>query len=492
MSSHLIIVEKAADWRSDFPQARVVTAKDYLAEPEYFALSNAKIINLCRSYRYLSQGYYCSLLAEARHHRVIPTVRTLRDLSSKAIYRLNINYLDDLLQETLSRRQASWDKQNAFEIQVFFGQCELPELARLAQRIFATFTCPLLKIEFRFTDQWNIHAIRSMHLDCIEEKYQTFFIKALNAYTLRKTSVRARRRAYLYDLAILHNPHEELPPSDAETLEKFIKIGRKMDIDVDLIHKRDYARLAEYDALFIRETTAIAHHTYRFAKKAESEGMAVIDDPDSILRCTNKVYLAELLKAHKIPTPKTLILYKGLAYTRRVESELAYPLVLKIPDGSFSRGVYKANDRAELSAIAKTLFKESDIILAQEYLYTAYDWRIGIINGKPIFASQYFMSDAHWQIVKHEADGGHTEGTFKTVAIGAAPEKVVKTALKAAQHIGAGLYGVDLKETARGVVVIEVNDNPNIDEGVENAVLGDELYRIILGEFIRRINAVKK
>ena len=46
----------------------------------------------------------------------------------------------------------------------------------------------------------------------------------------------------------------------------------------------------------IRETTSINNHTYRFAPKAWAEGMPVIDDPISMMRCTNKVYLWELLR----------------------------------------------------------------------------------------------------------------------------------------------------------------------------------------------------
>lgn len=64
----------------------------------------------------------------------------------------------------------------------------------------------------------------------------------------------------------------------------------------------------------------------------------------------------------------------------------------------------------------------------------------------------------------------------------------MKTALRAAALIGDGLYGVDLKQTADSVLVIEVNDNPNIDAGVEDLVLGDRLYSIIMEEFIRRLD----
>ena len=76
---------------------------------------------------------------------------------------------------------------------------------------------------------------------------------------------------------------------------------------VEFIGRDDYPRLAEFDALLIRETTAVNHHTWRFARRAQAEDLAVIDDPDSILRCANKVYLAEVLKGARIPTPRTLI-----------------------------------------------------------------------------------------------------------------------------------------------------------------------------------------
>ena len=66
--------------------------------------------------------------------------------------------------------------------------------------------------------------------------------------------------------------------------------------------------------------------------------------------------------------------------------------------------------------------------------------------------------------------------------------EVVATALKAANLIGDGFYGVDVKETPRGVMVIEVNDNPNLEAGVEDQVLKKELYRRLVAEFVRRLD----
>jgi glutathione synthase/RimK-type ligase-like ATP-grasp enzyme len=216
--------------------------------------------------------------------------------------------------------------------------------------------------------------------------------------------------------------------------------------------------------------------------------MVVIDDPDSILKCTNKVYLDELLRMHRIRTPKTVIVRRD--NLERVDSEIPYPIVLKIPDGSFSRGVFKVSDRAELLEMAGKLFKSSDLLLAQEFLYTEFDWRVGILNKTPLFVCQYFMSGEHWQIYHHEPGQGRgiREGDAKTFRVEDAPEIVVKSAAKAANLIGNGFYGVDLKQTAKGVVVIEVNDNPNIDHGVEDVVLKEELYRKIIEDFVWRLD----
>mgnify|MGYP002619781822 CR=1 FL=1 len=272
------------------------------------------------------------------------------------------------------------------------------------------------------------------------------------------------------------------------SLRNFIRVGKSMGISVELITRKDYATLAEYDALFIRETTAISNHTYRFAKKAESEGMVVIDDPTSIMRCTNKVYLADLLQKNRIPAPKTRILQrKDLKHLDELVAELGLPMVLKIPDGSFSRGVVKVSKASELLTAASELLKKSDLILAQEFLYTEYDWRIGVLNKKPIFACQYFMSKGHWQIYEHGPGGEVGSGGFKTFPTMEVPPQVIKTAVKAASLIGDGLYGVDLKQNGNGCYVIEVNDNPNIDSGVEDQYLKDELYRVVLEEFVRRL-----
>jgi glutathione synthase/RimK-type ligase-like ATP-grasp enzyme len=484
MGTQLIVVEDAADWAFADPGCPVVDADDYLTGQEYFRLRNVQIINLCRSYRYLSVAYYCSLLGEARRHRVIPSVKSMLDLSSKAMYGLDAVNLDELVQKSF-KKQPGDPYQNVFEMDVFFGNSRHEALSDLARQIFETFPCPLLRVALRRQDRWHITSIKPLALHRLAGDGREFFIESLARYLKRRWRSPRTRTPARYDLAVLHNPDDPLPPSDKRALQNFIRAGAAQGVAVELIERKDYARLAEYDALFIRDTTRINHYTYRFAKKSESEGMVVIDDPQSILRCTNKVYLAELLRANRVPAPKTVI--AGRNDLKAAEEAIGFPMVIKVPDGSFSQGVYKAETGAQLRQVGEGLFKSSELILAQEFLYTEFDWRIGVLNRRPIFASQYFMSKQHWKIVNYDASGKAIEGGYKTCAVEDAPAQVVKVALKAANLIGDGLYGVDVKQNRDGVYVIEVNDNPNLEAGVEDFVLKDELYRLIIAEFVRRL-----
>ncbi len=485
MSEHILIVEKRSDWPAHYPQLPVVTAKEYLTGGDYPPQRRLHIVNLCHSYRYASLGYYCSLLAEARGHRVIPTVRTTQDLSRRSIYSLVTQELNQQVENAVSREGLS-PNINKLKMAVYFGRSSFPELQDLAQQIYEGFRAPLLLVDLKYKSGWLIMGIRPVPLKSLSADEEITFVEALKGYMSKPWRRPKARKRFKYDLAILHNPLEKLPPSDADALRFFIAAAKQLDINAELVQKKDYGRIAEYDALFIRETTAIDHHTFRFSRRAQNEGLVVIDDPDSILRCTNKVFLEELLRANRVPTPKTLILHKG--QEKLLLQTLGLPIILKIPDGAFSRGVYKAENKKELKDICRKLFKESDLILAQEYMYTDFDWRVGILDQKPLFVCKYLMSTGHWQIYDHNGSDQSESGDFETLAVEDAPKKVVKTALRAARLIGDGLYGVDLKETPDGVFVIEVNDNPSIDSEVEDKVLGDELYRRVMASFRQRLD----
>lgn len=271
-------------------------------------------------------------------------------------------------------------------------------------------------------------------------------------------------------------------------MKYFEKAAESLGMRVEFITRGDINHLAEFDALFIRETTFVNHYTYRFSRQAAAEGLTVIDDPDSILKCNNKVYLAELLTRHKVPVPRTILVHKH--NLEQVISSLDLPCVLKQPDSSFSLGVVKVVTEAELRQTVRQLLEKSELIVAQEYLPTEFDWRVGILDRRPLFVCKYFMAPGHWQIIKHNQQANdYVEGLTQAIPLDEAPRKVVQLALKAANLIGDGFYGVDIKQTGKRYYVIEINDNPNVDAGNEDGILKNALYLQIMNVFLHRIEA---
>jgi glutathione synthase/RimK-type ligase-like ATP-grasp enzyme len=484
--SILLVVDNPKSWPLHIPDVKVIAARAYLTDPAYSDDRTAKVFNLCRSYRYQTVGYYVSLLAAARGHKPLPDINTIQDLKSQTVVRTLSEDLQEEIQESLKKLQSK-----SFTLSIYFGRNFARRYESLGLRLFNLFQAPMLRADFVHDgEEWELKAIRPISVNEIPEDHREFVIEAAQQYFAGRKKRLRKRRTPRFDLAVLVNPDEEEPPSDEKALRRFQKAAETVGLDFELITRDDFHRLAEFDALFIRETTAVNHHTFRFAQRAAAEGMVVMDDPLSILKCTNKVYLAELLTRHGVPTPKTLVVHKQNRET--IVPELSLPCVLKQPDSAFSRGVLKVETAEQLDQEVTRLLNKSDLIIAQQYLPTSFDWRVGICDRRALYVCRYYMARRHWQVIRHEKDGSSSEGGTATISVGEAPDELVRIALRAANLVGDGLYGVDIKQIDGRYYVIEVNDNPSIDAGIEDAVLKSALYRDLMGIFLKRIEQRKR
>jgi len=484
----LLVTQNPEDWKAALPDIEVVSSKAYLNDPQFMDMRNVKVYNLCKSYRYQTAGYYVSLLAEARGHQAIPDVTTMQDLKYQTIIRVLSDELEGLIQKSLKELQS-----NEFALSIYFGKNVAKRYDKLSKQLFNLFTVPLLRAHFtrdKKNHKWSVQNISAISLSEVPDNHLPYLFDFAREYFIKPYVSKSKRRKTIYDLAILTNLDEKNPPSDEKAIQRFIKAAHALDFYVELITKDDYNRITEFDALFIRETTAVNHHTYRFARKAFAEGLIVIDDPLSIVRCTNKVYQAERLIKAGISIPKTLIVNKDNAAS--IIPYLGLPCILKQPDSSFSEGVVKVKTEEELNVWLKKLLDGSDLIIAQEYLPTDFDWRIGVLDGDPLYVCKYHMAPGHWQIMNWQKKRAGRFGRVEAFHLLEVPKQVVTTATKAARLIGDGLYGVDIKLIDGKTYVIEINDNPSLDSGLEDEILKDGLYQKIMSVIFNRIQESKK
>ncbi|MTI20639.1 ATP-grasp domain-containing protein, partial [Fulvivirga sp. RKSG066] len=471
--------ENPEKWSPQIEGAKIISPTDYFANPEYQESKTYKVINLCKSHQYQSLGYYVSLLAGARSHKVIPEIATLQDFRFPSLIKDDAEEWDDLIHNSLKEVQ-----DNKVIIHILFGQVENPKYARLGNLLFNLYQVPVIQASFAKKEKWQLTNLKPVHVQELANGSKKALEEALQFYVAGKRVVRKKYERKKYDLAILMSPEDATPPSNPRAIQKFIAAGEKYGFNIEVITKNDFGKLVQFDALFIRETTNVNHYTYRFAKKAEAEGLVVIDDANSILKCTNKVYLHELLTSNKIAVPKSFILRKD---AQQLPEDFKFPVVIKQPDGSFSKGVKKVANEQELKDTLKELFQKSELLIAQQFIPTSYDWRVGVINNQVLYVCRYFMAQNHWQIVDWKKNGQHREGKSETIAASDAPKALIDTALKATSLIGTSLYGVDIKEIDGKFYVIEVNDNPNIDSGVEDKVLKNKLYHKIMESFTEKL-----
>src|SRR5580704_14962276 len=127
----IVVVNKPQDWNFQIPDVEVVSAKAYLTNCQYSEITNARVYNLCQSYRYQGMGYYVSLLAEARGHRSFPNITTIQDLKSQSIIRIISDEVDNLIQHSLSRLKSS-----LFDLNIYFGKSVAKQYEPLSKQLY--------------------------------------------------------------------------------------------------------------------------------------------------------------------------------------------------------------------------------------------------------------------------------------------------------------------------------------------------------------------
>ncbi|MBD0319823.1 MAG: RimK-like ATPgrasp N-terminal domain-containing protein, partial [Gemmatimonadetes bacterium] len=519
------VVSDPAD-AAGLPEGVVVSAERYLEGGGEVAEAGAVVVNLCRSFRYGSTGYYVSLLADARGQQVLPRVETSEGMGEpyglfRALQEAGVPTVD-AAEMSVRRRMADVPQPapappatgddappasfhpplvrcpetslrapregEVAETLAVLGRTEDPRFRVAARTVFREWPVPLLRIQLVLEeDEWKVCGVAPVSPHHLDGEQRSLLADALadtrRVFRRGTAEPRETRRA---SVAVLVDPEDIFSPSSPETIDRLERVAARMNVHVHRITPAELRRLPEYDALFIRVLTGVSEPAFQFALRAEALDMPVVDDSPSIIRCGNKVFLEELLRREGIATPRSRIITPHTPW--EAVAELGFPFVVKLPDGSFSNAVHKVVSREDYAERSAEMFRRSPLILAQEWLPTDFDWRVAVLDGKLLFAARYFMARGHWQI-RSEQKGTERYGRVEAVPRAEAPAEVVDAAIRAAALIGDGLYGVDLKETPNGPVVIEVNDNPNLDVGYEDAADGNAVYEDLVEFFLRKVEA---
>jgi len=265
---NLIVVDTPRNWHFNGLHAEVVSTRNYLSSDFPEIPGSVRVFNLSHSYRYQSLGYYVSLLAEARGHVPRPGVDTIRDVRMLMVARSFAEDIDERIQTSLA--SIAEDK---IRLRVFCGRTEPPALAKLARDLYRLFPVPMLEVRFSRGERWRLDGIRPLNLSHLDASEKTRLEEALRAVLSRRESGGRPGRRYLYDMAMVVDPTETHPPSDPEALHRFTEAAKDTGFFVETIQTADIGRINEFDAVFIRQTTAVDQPIYRLSRMAHAWAM---------------------------------------------------------------------------------------------------------------------------------------------------------------------------------------------------------------------------
>jgi len=272
-------------------------------------------------------------------------------------------------------------------------------------------------------------------------------------------------------------------PEEAIALQNFKIAAETMGHKFNFLFRENLLEIPKYDAVFIRATTDPLFTAYVVSKTAWELGLKVVDDPKSIQICGNKIHLYALFKKNNIPSIPTIFLNKDEFHHKRILDifkMFGRPVVVKAPYTSFSKYVEKVACETSFREVAKRFFRKSDVLVVQKFTPTAFDWRVGVLNGEVLYVCKYMVPKGRWKHgAKRRGKPSFVWGRTVSLKRENAPIKLKETALKACEVVGRGLYGVDIKEVNGDFIVVEVNDNPSIYSGYEDLRNRDIYSKII-------------
>ena len=183
----------------------------------------------------------------------------------------------------------------------------------------------------------------------------------------------------------------------------------------------------------------------------ESYGVRVINRHRTAELCGNKVLNTLIFKKHGIPTPKTYMAFT-VDSTLDALQELGYPAILKPVVGSWGRLVSLLNDKTSATVALEhreMMFPLYQIYYAQEMVKRPpRDLRVFVIGDEVPVAIYRINTTDDWRT--NTARGGKVERCPIT-------SEIRELALKSAEAVGGGVFGVDMMEGDGRLVVHEIN-----------------------------------
>lgn len=233
------------------------------------------------------------------------------------------------------------------------------------------------------------------------------------------------------------------------------------------------------EAIIPRIGYSITDRGVPIVRQFERMGVIVMNSGDGIIRSRNKLIACQMMSAGNIPVPVTAQIVSWEDTNRAINRVGGTPCVVKSTQGTHGAGVFLAHTDQHARQLVYQMLERGMRPLIQEYIKESHgkDIRVLVVGGKVVACMRRRANGDEFR------SNFHLGGSVEKVEIGPEFEAI---AIEAANILGLEIAGVDLLESERGALVLEVNSSPGL-EGIEKAS-----EKNVAGAVAERLNQLLK
>ncbi len=254
--------------------------------------------------------------------------------------------------------------------------------------------------------------------------------------------------------------------------------GKKLGLDVEMVDVKEKAfNLSkdcetEFGDIALQRSVSYYRNLHTTAY-LEYKGVKVINSLHTAIVTGNKMFTTLVLQKNNIPTPKTIVTFTSEAAMKGFREEFNGKAVLKPVSGSWGRMVALLNDEPAAQAVLEDrdyMYPMYQVFYMQEYVNRPpRDLRIFVVGEEVVTGIYRYQPQDDWRT--NTARGGRAVKCEIT-------EEIRELALKAAEAVGGGVFGVDMMESPNGLIVHEVNNTTEFKNTVP--ATGVDIPKIIM------------
>ena len=241
------------------------------------------------------------------------------------------------------------------------------------------------------------------------------------------------------------------------------------------------AYLEGFDAVIPRIGASVTFYGTAVVRQFEMMNVFSVAGSRGIIHSRDKLRCLQVLSKEGIGLPRTVFTNYSKDVKHVVKSAGGAPVVLKLLEGTQGLGVVLAENQNAAQSVLEAFNGLKARVIVQEFIKEAKgaDIRAFVVDGQVVGAMKRQGKEGEFRSNLHR--GG------SSVVVELTPEECA-TAILASKCVGLAVAGVDMLQSERGPLVLEVNSSPGL-QGIEQTTSEDIAGKII--EYIER-NVVTK